>query len=189
MGNVSWRSPSSDLKNNFLKSWKDEYYHFSVQQNCFRAPHTQATQALGTYLLRYIQTSAPDRFMLASETWKSERKCVKYHWFWIFVPRKWQWVPERQWVAPQCPPRPEKSREYRLHPVAALVASYIGLMELKTPNSWWNRPGPDLIADLVGSIKIIPIILGPGNAIETSHVPKYNRGTQFCPIVPKNRRI
>ena len=49
--------------------------------------------------------------------------------------------------------------------------------------------GPDLIADEVGHAKTIIIFLGSTNLIEGSRVPKCNRGTPFCPIVPKNRRI
>ena len=48
--------------------------------------------------------------------------------------------------------------------------------------------GPDLIALQVDTNKTIPMLLGSRNAIEGSPVPKCNRGTPFCPIVPKNRR-
>ena len=64
--------------------------------------------------------------------------------------------------------------------------------QMRTRNPW-NKArmdaGAHLIAGELDHIKISLIFLGSTNAIEGSPVPKCNRGTPFCPIVPKNRRI
>ena len=73
--------------------------------------------------------------MLASETWKSDRKCIKNIDSGSSSLGTDSGYLNDSGRLRRVPTRPEKSREYRLHPVAALVDSYIGLMELKTPNS------------------------------------------------------